>query len=87
MPAKSDKAFLEFAARMRAANAMVTKDPEILGGTPVIKGTRVPVHDVAASVKKGIPMEDILAAYPSITQEQAQLAVLYVTVNEASKDV
>ncbi len=48
-------------------------DPEILSGTPVICGTRVPVYDVAASVAAGIPVERILSSYPSLKRKQVEL--------------
>jgi uncharacterized protein (DUF433 family) len=63
--------------RLERARAQVIADPEILSGTPVIKGTRVPVYDVAASVVAGIPMEEILSPYPSLNREQVELAALY----------
>jgi uncharacterized protein (DUF433 family) len=63
--------------RLEKACAQVIADPEILSGTPVIKGTRVPVYDVAASVAAGIPMEEILSSYPSLNREQVELAALY----------
>jgi uncharacterized protein (DUF433 family) len=57
---------------------MVVHDPEILGGRePVIRGTRVPVYDVAAAVSIGIPTSAILESYPSLTEEQVCLAALY----------
>ena len=67
--------------RLRAASAMVASVPGILRGTPVVRGTRVPVHDVAASVVAGFPLSDILAAYPSITAEQVELAAIYAEAN------
>lgn len=67
--------------RLEKAFAQVISDPEILSGTPVIKGTRVPVYDVAASVVAGIPMEEILASYPSLNREQVELAALYAETN------
>ena len=67
--------------RLNAARAQVSVDDEILSGTPVIKGTRVPVYDIAASVVAGIPMERILSAYPSINREQVDLAALYAEAN------
>ena len=63
--------------RLASAEELVTISPDVLGGTPVIKGTRVPVHDVAASVETGIPKARILAAYPGLTAEQVDLAALY----------
>jgi uncharacterized protein (DUF433 family) len=67
--------------RLSAAREMVSIDSEVLGGTPVIKGTRIPVHDVAASVVAGLPMERILAAYPGLSQEQVKLAALFAEAN------
>jgi uncharacterized protein (DUF433 family) len=60
---------------------MIVSDPEILGGMPVIKGTRVLVYDVAASVMAGIPRDRILAAYPSIKEHHLDLAVAYAEAN------
>jgi uncharacterized protein (DUF433 family) len=61
--------------------ASVVSDPEILGGTPVVRGTRVPVYDVAASVAAGISIERILTAYPSLNREQVDTAALYAKAN------
>jgi uncharacterized protein (DUF433 family) len=67
--------------RLNSARAQVSVDDEILSGTPVIRGTRVPVYDVAASVVAGIPMERILSSYPSLNREQVELAALYAEAN------
>jgi uncharacterized protein (DUF433 family) len=68
-------------AELGEARALVVEDPEILGGTPVIRNTRVPVYDVAASLAAGLPMTRILAAYPALTAEMASLAAFYATAN------
>ncbi len=68
-------------ARLSAARALVVEDPDILGGTPVIKGTRVPVYDVAASVAAKLPAERILAAYPGLTAEALEMAAFYAEAN------
>jgi uncharacterized protein (DUF433 family) len=62
--------------RSLAEDAIVS-DPEILNGTPVIKGTRVPVYDLAASVKARIPRERILSAHPTNEEHHLDLAVAY----------
>ncbi|MCW8087597.1 DUF433 domain-containing protein [Sabulicella glaciei] len=57
----------------------VVIDPGILGGRePVLRGTRVPARDVAAAVRRGLPMEEILQDYPSLTAEMVEEAVRYV---------
>ena len=67
--------------RLTAARDQVTMDDQILGGTPIIRGTRVPVYDVAASVAAGHPMERILSCYPSLSREQVELAALFAEAN------
>jgi uncharacterized protein (DUF433 family) len=67
--------------RLQAARAMVVSDPEILSGTPVIRGTRVPVYDVAASMASGIPIDRILSAYPGLQREHVELATMYAEAN------
>ena len=68
-------------SRLQTARSMVVSDPEIMGGTPVIRGTRVPVYDVAASVMAGIPLDRILAAYPSLKLDHLEFANLYAEAN------
>ena len=72
---------LDSMKRLVAARQMVETDPDILGGTPVIRGTRIPVHDVAASLLAGIPVKRILAAYPTLKPEMLELARTYAEAN------
>jgi len=53
----------------------ITIDPEILGGQPVFRGTRVPVESLFDHLEKGISLEEFLEDFPSVTQGQA-VAVL-----------
>ena len=53
------------------SNAVIVSDPEVLGGTPVFAGTRVPVRVLFENLADGISLGDILDAYPTITREQA----------------
>lgn len=67
--------------RLAAAGRLVVTDPGVLGGTPVIRGTRIPVYDVAASLAAGIPADRILAAYPGLDPEKIALAAIYAEAN------
>jgi uncharacterized protein (DUF433 family) len=67
--------------RLDQARRMVVTSPDVLGGTPVIRGTRVPVYDVAASVAAGIPVNRILASYPSLDADKVELAAIYAEAN------
>lgn len=64
-------------ADLEAAKEMVVVDPEILGGTPVIRGTRIPVYDVAASVAVEVPRARIRSAYPALDDRMIDLASIY----------
>lgn len=64
-------------ARLTEARALVVEDPDILGGTPVIRGTRIPVYDVAASVAAKLPRDRVRAAYPGLDDRMIDLAALY----------
>jgi uncharacterized protein (DUF433 family) len=50
---------------------ILTKDKEILGGTPVFTGTRVPVDTLIAHLKAGDSLEQFLADFPSVSRDQA----------------
>jgi uncharacterized protein (DUF433 family) len=46
-------------------------DPEILGGTPVFVGTRVPVQALLDCLEGGDTIEEFLADYPGVTRDRA----------------
>jgi uncharacterized protein (DUF433 family) len=50
---------------------LITISPEILGGTPVFKGTRVPVESMFDHLEDGISLDEFLDDFPSVTREQA----------------
>ena len=54
---------------------VVHSDPEILGGTPVFVGTRVPVKNLFDYLEAGDPLDDFLNDFPSVTREQAVAAL------------
>jgi uncharacterized protein (DUF433 family) len=60
---------------MPAKPSVVHSDPEILGGTPVFVGTRVPVKNLYDYLEAGDPLDDFLHDFPSVTREQAVAAL------------
>jgi uncharacterized protein (DUF433 family) len=54
---------------------VVHRDPEILGGTPVFVGTRVPVRILFEYLKAGDSLEVFLDQFPSVRREQAIAAL------------
>ena len=64
------------------SNEMIERNPEILGGTPCIAGTRMNVYALEARVKGGETLEDIVADYSGyITADQVRAAVAYAAAN------
>lgn len=55
--------------------SLITIDPEVLGGTPVFTGTRVPVESLFDHLEVGVTLDEFLADFPSVEREKA-IAVL-----------
>jgi len=49
---------------------IVTSDPDILGGTPVFAGTRVPVQTLLDYLESGESIDNFLEGFPSVKREQ-----------------
>ena len=58
----------------------VEQDPEIRGGEPVFRGTRIPVHMIAAFVEQGVPRGEILEDYPALSEESIEIATRYASL-------
>ena len=61
--------------------SFVVSDPEIMGGLPVIRGTRIPVHLVADMIAQGATEEEILSGYPTLTADDLPRAVRYAAAH------
>lgn len=66
--------------RLARLRPLVTSDPEIMGGTPVFKGTRIPVDLVADMLAQGATAQEILEGYPTLSAEMISLAPLLTLV-------
>jgi uncharacterized protein (DUF433 family) len=64
--------------QMERMEEMVVSDPEIMRGTPVFKGTRIPVDLVADMLAQGATAEEILEGYPTLSKEKIAIAPLYM---------
>jgi uncharacterized protein (DUF433 family) len=60
---------------MPSGPSVVHSDPEILGGTPVFVGTRVPVQSLFDYLEGGDTLDEFLRQFPSVTREQAVIAL------------
>ncbi|HKO54632.1 MAG TPA: DUF433 domain-containing protein [Thermoanaerobaculia bacterium] len=60
---------------MTTIQSVVHSDPEIMSGTPVFVGTRVPVYNLFDYLEAGDSLDKFLASFPSVTREQAIAAL------------
>jgi uncharacterized protein (DUF433 family) len=60
---------------MTAVTTVVHSDPDILGGTPVFVGTRVPIRTLLDYLEAGDSLDDFLEDFPSVSREHAVAAL------------
>jgi len=66
---------------LERATRVIESDPEIMRGAPVFRGTRIPVYLIAEMVEKGVPPEEILDGYPSLTRAMIDHARVYAATH------
>ena len=57
-------------------------DPAVMLGKPVIRGTRIPVERIICKLGEGATEADLLDAYPRLTRDDIQTALLYAAEND-----
>ncbi len=67
---------MEYDGRMHVESpSVVHSDPDISGGTPVFRGTRVPVQSLFDYLEGGETLDQFLDQFPSVSKEQALAAL------------
>lgn len=66
--------------------SVIHSDPDILGGTPVFVGTRVPVQGLFDHLESGESIDDFLEGFPSVSRDQV-IAVLEASRKELLQPV
>jgi uncharacterized protein (DUF433 family) len=60
----------------------VANDPDICGGLPTMKGTRILLRQLLADVAAGTSAADIIAAYPSLTPDHVKAAIEFAALEQ-----
>jgi uncharacterized protein (DUF433 family) len=60
---------------MPSTTAVIHSDPDILGGTPVFVGTRVPFRNLIDYLERNHSLEEFLDSFPTVSREQAVAAL------------
>lgn len=64
-------------AYAKAKERLIERNPAIMGGTPVIKGTRLSVYALLGRIDDGDTMEDVLDDYPDLDRDTVDTAITY----------
>lgn len=68
------------------SNTLIERSPDILGGTPVFAGTRVPVRILIDHLAAGDRLDDFLTDYPTVPRDQAVALLKFATALVVSDD-
>lgn len=60
---------------------LIVRDPAICGGQPVFRGTRVTLRTVLASLADGDTVEQIVASFPTLTEQQVRAAIAFAAAS------
>jgi uncharacterized protein (DUF433 family) len=61
--------------------AHITRDPLIAGGVPVVKGTRIPIRTILASLAEGAQIEEILADFPTLAEADVWAVIAFAAAS------
>lgn len=59
----------------------IIRDPQICGGEPVVKGTRVTVRTILASLAEGDTAQELLRDFPTLTEEDIRAVVAFAAAS------
>jgi uncharacterized protein (DUF433 family) len=60
---------------------VIVRDPQICGGEPTVRGTRVTVRTILASLAEGAWIDEILADFPTLTEEQVRAVIAFAAAS------
>ena len=65
----------------------IERDPNVLGGKPKIRGTRISAELVLSRLGEGWTIEQLIEAYPHITRDQIEACLTYAAESIATDEV
>ncbi|MFC1713694.1 DUF433 domain-containing protein [Candidatus Poribacteria bacterium] len=64
-------------------NQHIVRDPQICGGQTVVRGTRVTIRTVLASLAEGARVDEILEDFPTLTEEDVRAVIAFAAISAA----
>ena len=68
-------------------NKRITSNPDICGGEPCIKGTRIPVHIILSHLAAGEDYDTILKNFPNVTEKDIKACLEYASFLATEKQI
>ena len=60
---------------------VIVRDPQICGGEPTVRGTRVTIRTILASLAEGAWIDEILADFPTLTEVQVRAVIAFAAAS------
>lgn len=60
---------------------VIVRDPKICGGQPTVRGTRVTVRTILASLAEGAWIDEILVDFPTLTEAQVRAVIAFAAAS------
>jgi uncharacterized protein (DUF433 family) len=60
---------------------VITRDPKMCGGEPIIRGTRVTVRTVLASLAEGASIDEIIADFPTLSESLVRAVIAFAAAS------
>jgi len=74
------------AIRQAAPKGRIVRNPRVLGGEPIVRGTRIPVRSIVLAAREYDGTEGVLTAYPQLTLIDVQDALAFYAAHKAEID-
>jgi uncharacterized protein (DUF433 family) len=71
----------------QAFSERINSHPDLRGGEPCIKGTRIPVSVIVGSLAQGLTREDVLKEYPQLTNDDISAALMYASESVSQESI
>ncbi len=59
----------------------IARDPAVCGGEPVVKGTRVPLRTILASLAEGATVQEIVEDFPTLTEDDVRAVIAFAAAS------
>jgi len=60
---------------------LIVRDPRVCGGEPVIRGTRVTLRTVLASLAEGATIQELLEDFPTLTEDHVRAVIAFAAAS------